>query len=47
MVKTRISGKIINRIVKYMRGKGCVIMNNAIVRKIMVSEKVIKIKFNW
>ena len=47
MVKMRISGIIVNRVVKYVRGKGCVIMNNTIVREIMVGEKVIKIKFDW
>ena len=47
MVKSRISGMIINRIMKYMRGKGRVVMNNTIVREIMVGEKVIKIKFDW
>ena len=47
MVKARISGVIVNRIIKYMRGKGCVIMDNTIVREIMVSEKIIKIKFDW
>ena len=37
MIKMRISGIIINRIVEYMSGKGCVIMNDTIVRKVMVS----------